>query len=148
MFALQEVCHMRTKIKYSPDKMWYIAAMIRGMSIDEAIKQVSFYKRKGSAVVREVLEEAQEIAVRDHNVEFKSNLWVESSFSGKSIVIKGLRKHRGPRYGTIHYRYCNYFVRLREGTPPKHYYPPPLTGYEQMEEYLKEQRARRILYSL
>lgn len=24
----------------------------------------------------QVLEEAQEIAVRDHNVEFKSNLWV------------------------------------------------------------------------
>ncbi|XP_071087657.1 large ribosomal subunit protein uL22m-like [Haliotis cracherodii] len=143
-----EICHARFQIKYSPLKMWYIAVMIRGMSIDEALKQLSFYKRKGAAVVKEVLEEAQEMAVRDHNVEYKSNLWIASSFVGQGKTVRGLRKHRGPRYGMIHYRYCNVFIRLQEGPPPKHYYPPPPTGHDKMEEFIRDQRARRIIHSL
>ncbi|XP_070198186.1 large ribosomal subunit protein uL22m-like isoform X2 [Littorina saxatilis] len=143
-----EVCHSRFNMKYSPKKMWYIAVMIRGMSVDEAMKQLSFYRRKGAKQVFEVLEEAQEIAVRDHNVEFKSNLWICDSFVGKGRVVKGIRKHMGPRYGIVHYRYVHYFVRLREGKPPKHYYPPPPTGHDKMEEYIREQRQRRIISSL
>lgn len=124
--------------------MWFIASMIRGMSIDEAKKQLLFYRRKGAQSVLQVLEEAQEMAVTDHNVEFKSNLWICDSFVGKGQTVKGLRKHRGPRYGIIRYRYVHYFVRLQEGKPPKDYYPPPETGYEKMETYIKDQRSRRI----
>ena len=56
--------------------MWYVASFIRGMSIDEALKQLSFVLKKGAADVKQALLEAQEMAVRQHNVEFKSNLWV------------------------------------------------------------------------
>jgi len=83
-----EICHSRFQIKYSTKKLWYIAAMIRGMSIDEAIKQLSFHKRKGAAHVKEVLEEAQEMALEEHNVEFKSNLWISDAFATKGIVVK------------------------------------------------------------
>ncbi|XP_050417655.2 39S ribosomal protein L22, mitochondrial [Patella vulgata] len=143
-----EITHVRFNVKYSPEKLWYIACMVRGMSIDEAIKQVSFYKRQGCVHIKEVLLEAQEMAVRDHNVEFKSNLWIADSFTEKGEVVKGLRKHRSLRYGIVHYRYSHYFVRLREGKPPKHYYPPPLTGHEKMEEYIRDMRARRIAFGL
>ena len=34
------VVHMRAMIKYSPWKMWYLAQFIRGMTVDEAIKQL------------------------------------------------------------------------------------------------------------
>lgn len=34
------------QIKYSPDKMFYVASFIRGMTVDEAIKQLSFKKLK------------------------------------------------------------------------------------------------------
>lgn len=70
------------------------------------------------------------------------------SFATKGITIKGLRAHGRGRFGIIHYRYSNYFVRLREGRPPKHYYPPEKTGHEMMEEYLKDQRARKIILGL
>lgn len=56
--------------------MWYIASFIRGMSVDEAIKQLKFVLKKGSVPVLEALEEAKQIASRDHNVEFPSNMWV------------------------------------------------------------------------
>lgn len=56
--------------------MWYIACLIRGMTIDEAIRQLRFVAKKGAVSILETLQEAQEKAVKDHNVEFKSNLWV------------------------------------------------------------------------
>merc|ERR1711928_278373 len=55
------VCHMRANIKYSPWKMWYVASMIRGMSIGEALKQLSFVDKKGAVHVKEVLLEAQKL---------------------------------------------------------------------------------------
>jgi len=67
---------MRTNIKYSPWKMWYIACMVRGMTVDEAVKQLSFVLKKGAVAVKETILEAQQMAVEKHNVEFKSNLWV------------------------------------------------------------------------
>ncbi|CAL1530879.1 unnamed protein product [Lymnaea stagnalis] len=143
-----EICHHRMQIKYGTKKMWYLACMIRGMSIDEAIKQLSFHKRKGAAHLKEALEEAQEIAVRDHNVEFKSNLWISDSFVTRGIIVKGYRRHARGRYGIIQYRYTNFFVRLREGRPPKDYYPAEKTGNELMEDYIKKQRARRIEFGL
>ena len=56
--------------------MWYVAQMIRGMTIDEALKQLKFVNQKGAYYAIDTLLEAQELAVKEHNVEFKSNLWV------------------------------------------------------------------------
>lgn len=56
--------------------MWYIACLIRGMTIDEAIRQLRFIPKKGATYILETLLEAQEKAVKEHNIEFKSNLWV------------------------------------------------------------------------
>lgn len=70
------VHHMRSFIHYDPVKLWYPAYLIRGMTIDEAIKQLSFHKSKGADYIKETLIEAQELAVKEHNVEYKSNLWV------------------------------------------------------------------------
>lgn len=56
--------------------MQYVAWLVRGMTVDEAIKQLSFVLKKGGAIVKETILEAQKLAVEKHNVEFKSNLWV------------------------------------------------------------------------
>ena len=50
--------------------------------------------------------------------------------------------------GVLHFQFCHYFVRLREGTPPEHYYPPDPSGKEMIKEYIKEQRRRKIIDSL
>ena len=70
------MCYKKENIKYSPEKMWYVACLVRGMRIDDAINQLKFVHKKGAMAAREALEEAQELAVKEHNVEFKSNLWV------------------------------------------------------------------------
>lgn len=56
--------------------MWYQACFIRGMTIEEALKQLSFSIKGFTSVMKEVLLEAQDLAVREQGVEFKSNLWV------------------------------------------------------------------------
>ncbi|XP_045592893.1 large ribosomal subunit protein uL22m isoform X2 [Procambarus clarkii] len=72
------LCHMKSNIKYSPKKMWYVACLVRGLRIDDAINQLKFVHKKGSEAARETLEEARELAVKEHNVEFPSKLWVWS----------------------------------------------------------------------
>nr|CAD7600837.1 unnamed protein product [Timema genevievae] len=144
------VCHMKTNIKYSPWKMWYIACLVRGLSVDEALKQLSFVLKKGATAVKDTIQEAQEMAVAKHNVEFKSNLWVAESFVGKGHVVKGVRRHARGRVGKVEYFHCHYFVRLEEGTPPDHYYyhNRPKSGPELLETWLQKMRNRRITSSL
>lgn len=70
------MCHQKTNIHYSPDKMWYVACLVRGLSIDEAIRQLKFCTKKGATFALDTILEAQKLAVDKHNVEFKSNLWI------------------------------------------------------------------------
>ncbi|XP_012255938.2 39S ribosomal protein L22, mitochondrial [Athalia rosae] len=143
------VCHMKPNIKYSPKNMWYVAILVRGLSVDEAVKQLSFVLKKGAAAVKEAIIEAQEMAVSQHNVEFKSNLWVAESFVGKGLVIKGSRRHARARIGEVRHTYCHYFVRLEEGSPPANYYlPAPKNKQEMLDDWLAEMRKRKIISSL
>lgn len=56
--------------------MWYICAFIRGMQVEEAIRQLDYICRKGSVIAKRAINEAVEMAVNEHNVEFKTNLWI------------------------------------------------------------------------
>lgn len=68
---------------------------------------------------------------------------------GKGVVIKGIRRHARQRPGIVEYFHCHYFVRLEEGPPPKHYYQHhPKEPHEQLDEWVKEMRRRKILASL
>jgi len=140
------VCHMRTKIKYSNDKLWYIACLVRGMTVDEALKQLKFCPLKGARVVEEVIQEAREMAVKEHHFEYATNMWVAESFSDNFDNIKGLKRHKGGRISMMKYRYISYFVRLEEGIPPKHYYKEsdPKTTKQWLEHYLQDHRKKYI----
>ncbi|GLH01073.1 39S ribosomal protein L22, mitochondrial [Gryllus bimaculatus] len=144
------VCHVKRNIKYSPWKMWYIACLVRGLTVEEAVKQLTFINKKGAGIAKDTILEAQELAVSQHNVEYKTNLWVAESFVGKGHVVKGFRRHARARFGKVEYFHCHYFVRLEEGTPPEHYYyhTRPLTGSEMLDNWLQEMRNRRIFGGL
>jgi large subunit ribosomal protein L22 len=67
---------MKNDLRVAAEKAWWVACMIRGMSIDEAIRQMDYVKKKSAFYIKQTLMEAQELAVQKHNVEFRSNLWV------------------------------------------------------------------------
>lgn len=136
--------HYRENIKSSPKKMWYVMKFIRGLNVDEAIKQLKFMPYKAAQITAEVLKEAQEMALKEHNFEFKSNMWVEDAKCGKGLVIKGVRKHARMRFGIVRYFYCHVMVKLTEGDPPDHYYAPKKDGNDRLKDFYDELRSRKI----
>ncbi|XP_062867777.1 39S ribosomal protein L22, mitochondrial [Trichomycterus rosablanca] len=140
-----EVHHCRRQIKYSKDKMWYLAKLIRGMTIDQALAQLEFNDKKGAKVIKEVLLEAQDMAVRSHNVEYKSSLYVAESFSAKGKYLKRIRYHGRGMFGIMDKVHCHYFVKLVEGMPPT---VEQKTAFDQAKEYVQQLRNRTIIHSL
>ncbi|XP_069001646.1 large ribosomal subunit protein uL22m isoform X1 [Embiotoca jacksoni] len=140
-----EIYHSRRQIKYSKDKMWYLAKMIQGMSIDQAVAQLEFNDKKGAKIMKEVLLEAQEMAVKNHNVEYKSNLYVAESYSGKGKYLKRIRYHGKGMFGIMDKVYCHFFVKLVEGSPPK---VEQKTSFDQAKEYVQNLKNRTITHSL
>lgn len=136
--------HSRANIKSSPKKMWYVMKFIRGLNVDEAIKQCRFMPFKPAQVVAEILEEAQAIAVKDHNFEFKSNMWIEDARCVKGLVVKGFRKHARMRFGEVRYFYSHVCIKLTEGEPPKHFYRPPKDGNDYLKDFYDDLRSRNI----
>ncbi|VDL91639.1 unnamed protein product [Schistocephalus solidus] len=118
-----EITFSKENILYSQKKLWLLAFMIRGLSVDEAFQQLGFRPEKGARILEEALEGAIERAVKEHDVEFCTELWIE-----KALVLRGMGVpaiHKGLRtalsYSTYHY--ANLFLRLREGKPPPLYHP-------------------------
>ncbi|XP_077402824.1 large ribosomal subunit protein uL22m [Vanacampus margaritifer] len=140
-----EIHHARRQIKYSKDKMWYLAKMIKGMSIDEAMAQLEFNDKKGAKIMKEVLLEAQEMAVKNHNVEYKSNLYVAESHTGKGMYLKRIRYHGRGMFGIMDKVNCHYFVKLVEGSPPT---IKEKTSLDQANDYVESLKRRTIIHSL
>uniref|UniRef100_A0A672I9R3 Large ribosomal subunit protein uL22m n=1 Tax=Salarias fasciatus TaxID=181472 RepID=A0A672I9R3_SALFA len=140
-----EVFHSRRQIKYSKDKMWYLAKLIRGMSVDQAVAQLQFSDKKGARIMKEVLLEAQDLAVRNHNVEHRSNLYVAESFSGKGQYLKRIRYHGRGMFGIMDRVYCSYFVRLVEGAAPRGAGPSRL---DRAQDHVHKLKNRTIIHSL
>lgn len=137
-----EVYYAKRQIKHSHRKMWYVAKFVKGMMIDEALAQLPLINKKAARIVREALLEAQEEAMKNHNVEYKSNLHIADSRAQKGIYQHAIRYHgRGYRF-MLNLSYCHYVVCLKEGPPPE---PSAYTGYDQAEDYLKKLRRRYII---
>uniref|UniRef100_A0A8C1UVT5 Large ribosomal subunit protein uL22m n=1 Tax=Cyprinus carpio TaxID=7962 RepID=A0A8C1UVT5_CYPCA len=118
---------------------------IRGMTIDQALTQLEFNDKKGAKIIKEVIMEAQDMAVRNHNVEYKSNLYIAESFSGKGKYLKRIRYHGRGMFGIMDKVHCHYFVKLVEGVPPK---VEQKTGFDQAKEYVEQLRNRTVIHSL
>lgn len=142
-----EYNHHRANVKYSPKKMWYICCLVRGLSVDEAIKQLSFVAKKGAVIMKEMIEEAREIAIREHGFEYKSNMFIGECNSSKGLVVKGYRKHARYRFGEVRYFHVHLYVRLVEGPPPAYFYHPVLTNRDKLDHYIDDLRKRNIKFS-
>lgn len=118
------------------------------MTVDEAIKQLSFIPKKGALIMKEILEEARDIALKEYNFELKSNMFVGGAIAEKGLVIKGIRKHARYRFGIIHYIHTHVCVRLVEGPPPEDYYGTKISNKQKLEWHLDNLRRRNIKYTL
>ncbi|CAD7691172.1 unnamed protein product [Nyctereutes procyonoides] len=134
----QSHIHMSGQIKYSKDKMWYLA-----------LAQLEFSDKKGTQIIKEILLEAQDMAceiVRDHNVEFRSNLYIAELTSGRGQYLKFIRYHGRGFFEIMEKVYGHYFVKLVEGPPPPRV--APRTAVTHAKEYIQELLTRTIIHIL
>lgn len=71
-----EVCYGREDIMCSRKNLWQTGIMLTGLSVEEAAKQLAHRPDQVSRIWEEILSEAVELAVKKHNVEFATNLWI------------------------------------------------------------------------
>lgn len=113
-----EIPHCRRDVRIGPKKMTLVANLVSRMPIQDAITQCEFSPKGAAEVVKEVLEEAQEIAVKRYGVEDKNNLYVDQSHVGRGQHLKRIKFHGRGRFGKMKRYYCHYFCVLKEGVPP------------------------------
>ena len=142
-----EIYYGRAKIRHSAKKMFHITHLVRNMNVDDAISKLYFINTKAARIVRDVLIEAQELAVNEHYVEFKSNLHIVHSFACvHSILSFPIFRACGrpPTLGSC--RFCNYYVMLREGPAPMP--TPKTTALDKALQYVAKLKSRTIVDGL
>ena len=145
-------------LQYSRKRLWFLGYMIRGLSVEEALKQLGFRSEKGARILEDAIQEGIRRAVDEELVEFSSNLWVENISvvrgSSQPRIRKGVRRN----FSHKNYHFTDLMVRLQEGQPPFYYHPSNALvgrfnrqsehGYVLMKNHLNELRQRRILKAL
>lgn len=142
----ETIYHCAREIRCSPIKMNLVAAQIRGLPVQEAIKQMTFSPKRAATFVKKAIAEAQKIAVQKHGIEDKTHLWVAESYVGKGRYIKKIRIHGRGRFGIQEKKFCHYFLVLKEGTGREKNIKRRLKHMNELEEI--QHHPRHIVNSL
>ncbi|XP_021724528.1 54S ribosomal protein L22, mitochondrial-like [Chenopodium quinoa] len=103
-------------IKQSPKKVNLVAALIRGMRVEDALLQLQVTVKRASKTVYQVVHSARANAVHNHGLD-PDRLLVAEAFVGKGIFKKRLSYHAKMRHGIIMKPECRLTVAVRELTP-------------------------------
>ena len=104
--------HLRN-VRVSPIKLNQVARMIRGMSAAEALKQLTFSKRRIALDVKKTLQSAIANAENNHNLDV-DNLIVSEAYVGKSMVMKRFRARARGRGAKILKPFSHLTVVVKE----------------------------------
>lgn len=104
--------HLRN-VRVSPIKLNQVAKMIRGMSAAEALKQLTFSKRRIALDVKKTLQSAIANAENNHNLDV-DNLIVSEAYVGKSMVMKRFRARARGRGAKILKPFSHLTVVVKE----------------------------------
>ncbi len=100
-------------LRSSPRKLNLVAQLIRGLSANEALAQLTFNNRRISVEVKKVLQSAIANAENNHNLNVDS-LYVAEATVGKSIVMKRFHARARGRAGKIIKPFSNIYITVRE----------------------------------
>jgi len=139
------VVHSRQQIRGNPKQLNYAAYMIMGMNVDDAIDQLDLHPFEECTELKETILEAVDLAINQHGMEFRSNMYVAYSKAVKGKYFFGVRKRMGSNFQKTKYKYTNYIVCLVEGEAPKDFFPVDHQDCNwKLENRLKQLRAREI----
>ncbi|MBC6498053.1 MAG: 50S ribosomal protein L22 [Alphaproteobacteria bacterium GM7ARS4] len=111
----QAQARVRT-LKVSPRKLSLVAQLIRGQDVGEALRRLTFSRRRIAQDVAKVLESAIANAENNHQLDVDT-LYVSRVDVGKSLTMKRWRARARGRPGRYHRPFSNLsvVVSLRHG---------------------------------
>ncbi|PHT54576.1 hypothetical protein CQW23_09038, partial [Capsicum baccatum] len=103
-------------IKQSPKKVNLVAALVRGMRVEDALLQLQVTVKRAAKTVYQVIHSARANAVHNHGFD-PDRLLVAEAFLGKGLFKKRLSYHAKGKCGMMVRPECRLTVVLREITP-------------------------------
>ncbi len=100
-------------IRVSPRKLNLIAQSIRGLTVEKALAQLSFSRRRVAGDVRKVLQSAVANAENNHSLDV-DRLVVAEATVGRGLVMKRWRARARGRIARIVKPFSNLTVVVRE----------------------------------
>jgi len=101
------------RLRISPQKLNLVAGMIRGMSVNNALTQLSFSSKRISDDVKKALQSAIANAENNHNLNVDS-LYVKEAYVGKNIVMKRMHTRGRGRSARVFKPFANLTLIVRE----------------------------------
>ncbi|CAN6716843.1 unnamed protein product [Malus baccata var. baccata] len=103
-------------IKQSPKKVNLVAALVRGMRVEDALLQLQVTVKRASKTVYQVIHSARANATHNHGLD-PDRLLVAEAFVGKGFFRKRLSYHAKGKCGVKVRPECRLTVVVREITP-------------------------------
>ncbi|KAM3234519.1 hypothetical protein P3L10_014555 [Capsicum annuum] len=100
----------------SPKKVNLVAALVRGMRVEDALLQLQVKVKRAAKTVYQVIHSARANAVHNHGFD-PDRLLVAEAFLGKGLFKKRLSYHAKGKCGMMVRPECRLTVVLREITP-------------------------------
>lgn len=102
-----------TMIRVSPQKLGLVAASIRGLSVEKALAELTFSKRRISQNVKKILESAIANAENNHGLDV-DDLVVAEAHVGRQLVMKRFRARARGRVGRIRKPFSQLTIVVRQ----------------------------------
>ena len=100
-------------IRISPRKLNLVAGLIRGMSVNNALTQLSFSGKRIANDVKKALQSAIANAENNHNLNVDA-LYVKEAYVGKNLVMKRMHTRGRGRSAQILKPFSNLTLIVRE----------------------------------
>lgn len=104
---------MNGQLRVSPRKLNLVAQMIRGMHVTDALKTLTFSKKRIANEAKKTLQAAIANAENNHNLDIDT-LFVEQAYVGKSLTMKRFRAQSKGRAAPLKKRFSKLTIIVGE----------------------------------
>jgi large subunit ribosomal protein L22 len=101
--------------RISPQKLNLLAQQIRGLSLEKAIAEMEFSRKRAAADVLKLLHSAKANADNNHGLDIDS-LFVAEAHVGKNLVMKRMQSRARGRGDRVEKPFCQITIVLRDSS--------------------------------
>ena len=106
-------------VKSSPRKVNLILKSITGMGVNEAVKNLTFARKRIAHDIKKTVQSA--VANAENNYQYDiDKLYIKEAYAGKAIVLKRFRARAKGRASPIKKPYSNVTIILSENNKVEH----------------------------